>query len=511
MTVFLSMGTAKADLWAVEHSQPPVEDTACVWYYGPSAALSAGEYVQRYVNSTVNQLKNQNSENVRVDNFRHTFTAPNDNCGFTISITYDFRQKVDAGNGDGSLKWSNPQQRGVGTSASGSARTGEQCDVNGSHPISRQVNSTLRCYSPVDLKSRDTCPNSLNDPDAFLPTGDNIFGRVCRTKDDGSRCSYTLSPDGTTYQVDLEGDCYAENPGEYESPTDQPDPNDPNCQTITNGNVRNTFCPANRDAVCSDSGVCPAGCGSFNIGDGEVFGCFTSEGEPNTCDKDGDGQPDDECREQEPEPPTEPVDCDVDPTNPECESSEPRNPEDPNEGEGGNIGQLLDPLNEIDKNTRDTKNAIDSLKAEQKKTTQAVLETSGAIVGLRGVNQGIAKDVGDIKDGMKGAGVTFNEVKPSGDLTTRTGFVERTYTDGFGTVLENIDDDWQASRFNNYLDSWNVTVGGGYSYPRMCFDVGSLGNYGCHDFAIDNRVFPFIRAVIIFTSLMLARRLVLGG
>ncbi len=121
---------------------------------------------------------------------------------------------------------------------------------------------------------------------------------------------------------------------------------------------------------------------------------------------------------------------------------------------------------------------------------------------------------GDSDDGIcdtEGNCSTSIEIKtePSEGLT---GFWVSEYEDGLQGVFDNKLVEIQSSEFYTFLDQFNpsVSAGAAPSY-QMCFNIGSLGNFGCHSFNIDPRTFPAIRIFILVTAGFLCRRILFGG
>ena len=127
----------------------------------------------------------------------------------------------------------------------------------------------------------------------------------------------------------------------------------------------------------------------------------------------------------------------------------------------------------------------------------------------------LVKDSSDSdSDGSgEGDGNSDNDValsdSPSEGLT---GFYVPEYPDGLGDVINEFQDNVKNTEIYNSIEKWDVNISGGHAaLMNMCFDLGSMGNYGCHDIKIDSRVYPFIRIIMILGALLLARKLTLGG
>lgn len=108
-----------------------------------------------------------------------------------------------------------------------------------------------------------------------------------------------------------------------------------------------------------------------------------------------------------------------------------------------------------------------------------------------------------------------SDLNPVRGLETDDGlsFYERSYS-GFDDVLEKHEKLFDNSKLQKYTEKWTKGVTGSLSLSSlysMCFDLGSMGNYGCLQIPIDSRIWLFIRSLMIFSSVILARKLTLGG
>jgi hypothetical protein len=92
------------------------------------------------------------------------------------------------------------------------------------------------------------------------------------------------------------------------------------------------------------------------------------------------------------------------------------------------------------------------------------------------------------------------------------GYWESEYEDGLQGVFDEQLIDLQATEFYTMLDQFNPTFSSG-SAPsyQMCFNLGGMGNFGCHNFNIDSRTFPAIKIFILITAGFLFRKILFGG
>jgi len=513
MAVFLCLKTSvKAEVFDPQYSNPMEDQEICDTSF---AIQTLRDIHENHWNSLKN---NENDANRYIDK---SISFSTTHCAATSTYRYNHQTRIRAHDGTWG-DWRDDIQNKGGT-RNGQIRYEPSCDINGE--FSYRKND--RCWNPDDLAERDSCPDDGTLPS--LPDTLGVSSNVCSVQPDGSRCAYSRSTNGNTFEYNPNLSCYENNYQEYEQPNATP-PEDNQCQTITNGNVTSTFCPANPDAVCPN-GLCQPSCGSFDIGYGEQFGCFANE--ENQCDLDADGIVDDACL-------TPPPPCDVDPNQPHCPTSpepvncsenpdheycqnpppsceenptqegcgttEPPTTEPPTEiieglegikGEQTKTNQLLEGVKQgidgVKTGVQGVKSSVETLTEEQKKTTEATKEISGAVVGL--------------KNTLNNTGGVSMGITPSDGLN---GWYDSEYPEGFTSVMETVSPLYDASKMNQYLQSWKVSVSGEYSFPQICLDIG-IANYGCHSLEIDNRVFPFIRIIMIVSALFLARQLVFGG
>ena len=514
MAVFLCLNNeaSSQELFDPTYSQPLEEQEVC-------KTDNAKASLQNDIDNMWAQRTQETTESRRYTSLSISWT--NRWCEISYEGTYNIETRTkdyDGNWGD----WSTRVEH-IRNSKNGYIEKNPMCDINSEYSYQHDD----RCWNPEDLEERDSCPS-----DSILPSLPDTLGRasnVCLTLPDGSRCAFKKSSDGEVFEYNSSLSCYEFNFEEYQQPDTTP-PADNECQTITNGNVTSTFCPANPDAVCPN-GLCQPSCGSFDIGYGEQFGCFSTG--QNQCDMDGDGFIDDACivpppscdvEPNQPHCPTSPTpvncsenpeheycqnpppSCEENPAQEGCGTTEPPTTEPPTDtiegleqirGEQQKTNELLSGVKAgiegVKSEVKGVKTSVDKLTDEQKKTTEATKEVGGAIVGL--------------KNTLNNTGGVSMGISPSEGLN---GWYESEYPEGFTSVMETVSPLYNASKLNQYLDSWKVTVSGEYSFPQICLDIG-IANYGCHSLEIDNRVFPFIRIIMIVSALFLARQLVFGG
>lgn len=363
---------------------------------------------------------------------------------------------------------------GVLINGNGTVQISQNCPPSGynSYTMSANVGESPLCFDPIDLAMRDSCNANGTTPE-FLPQSGQ-GASVCMTQPDGSQCKYT--DQGDYYSLDVEDSCYEGNEPDYENEeTQTADEN--NCYMVGT----QQFCEANYEESCpvdqNNIAQCGDGCGFFDIGNGNVFGCFETNDnsdDPQTCEVLG-----------------------------TCEENPDPNPNDNIDTSG--IENRIDETNSLLGDTNTNLGNIDGKLGNIESINDDMRNGIGALNDGVGNLAGIAVQTRD--EIRNEAGVSFDNMQPNEGIT---GFYEPEYPDGWDTVWANVGPDWEASAINQYVDSWNITVAGTYTFPEFCIQF-SFADYGCHSFNIDDRVFPFIRIILIVSAIFLARRLVTGG
>ena len=143
---------------------------------------------------------------------------------------------------------------------------------------------------------------------------------------------------------------------------------------------------------------------------------------------------------------------------------------------------------------------IDGLDAVKK-----AVESSGG--GGGGSNSGVVSALDGIGDSIGQTG-TETDSLPSAGIES---FYEAEYPNGFQDVWAKNKALFDASAPVAYIKQWEVSVSGNAPDMDICFDLGSMANFGCKTFEIDPRVFPFLRIIILISTAFLCRALVMGG
>lgn len=137
------------------------------------------------------------------------------------------------------------------------------------------------------------------------------------------------------------------------------------------------------------------------------------------------------------------------------------------------------------------------------------LQTSGGSTGggtTGGTDEGV-------KGAIEGLGEVINETDVETDSTPSDGiesFYEPEYPNGFQDVWSKNKSLFDNSEMNQYLDSWKLSASGNPPLMNACFNMGFI-DFGCSEFTIDPRIFPFLRIIMLVSAAFLCRALIFGG
>lgn len=362
------------------------------------------------------------------------------------------------------------------------------------------------CYSEQGLADNDSCESSTLTENNHVSKSEDV---ACFTMDDGSMCpakrngsiSSSTGSDTYFYHTDTTADpasCYSTTTtDDYAGASRQSQDTDTKCI----GN----YCPADIEKHTDQTGNLMPGCGQIN---GSTY-CTRADIEereqrnPDSTPIPPDNGSPDQPGPDEPGPdepgPDEPItDTDMSGVIQAIQAN------------GGKINETNLELrslkqtnstgfSNIDDNLTRANTKLDGIKAEVAAGTQAQKDSLGALNGIKTATE-------QLNETLNGPENLNNNTEPTADLT---GFYEPEYENGMETLFERVMPILDQSEINQYLESWKITVAGNYAFPQFCVNV--IVNLGCHSLDVDSRVIPFIRIILIVTSLMLARRLVFGG
>ncbi|MGI1946794.1 hypothetical protein [Shewanella glacialipiscicola] len=137
------------------------------------------------------------------------------------------------------------------------------------------------------------------------------------------------------------------------------------------------------------------------------------------------------------------------------------------------------------------------------------LQTSGGSTG-GGTTSGTDEGV---KGAIEGLGEGINNTDVETDSTPSDGiasFYDPEYPNGFQDVWSKNKSLFDNSEMNQYLDSWKLSASGNPPIMNACFNMGFI-DFGCNDFTIDPRIFPFLRIIMLVSAAFLCRALIFGG
>lgn len=126
---------------------------------------------------------------------------------------------------------------------------------------------------------------------------------------------------------------------------------------------------------------------------------------------------------------------------------------------------------------------------------------TGTIVGL----EGLVSAVEVIGEGVNETSVETDS-EPSEGIES---FYEAEYPNGFQDVWQKNKAAFENTEMNQYLQSWKLTAGGAAPPMQLCFNI--MVDFGCAEFVIDPRVFPFLRIIMLVSTAFLCRALIFGG
>ncbi|WP_159064952.1 hypothetical protein [Thaumasiovibrio subtropicus] len=133
---------------------------------------------------------------------------------------------------------------------------------------------------------------------------------------------------------------------------------------------------------------------------------------------------------------------------------------------------------------------------------------SGA-VDLTGVEQSLDSIEGNI-DAL--ANLKIETSTPcQEDFSSCKGFYTSVYPNGYKVIFTSYIDEFKSGEIFSFLDTFKINLPNHVPSWRICFNLGFLGNFGCHELSVPDSVWGFIRIIIIITSVFVARMLVFGG
>jgi hypothetical protein len=326
--------------------------------------------------------------------------------------------------------------------------------------VGEPSNDNLRgCAKPSELNLLDSCDVS---------SGNEVLGHavdpdkpnVCISMPDGSVCEYNAVDAGSSqvYMMDLEGDCY----------------------TGTGTPTSDIGSPFGQEFDLPDY--------NYSMGD---FQCMDNGGLL-SCAESADFQPDDN-------------------SNAKCGTVNGQNYCFDDDTDGDSLPDYLDP--DIDGDGIANGDDLDANGDGQDDATRPDSgSSSGSGSGDGGVtNVNVEIDLQPVVNELK----KMNETNVQTDGIPTEGlesFWVSDYEEGFQGVLTEKIDEIKGTQLFGFVEQFRPSaLGGSAANYNFCFNLGSMGNFGCHELGIDPRVIPAIKILILISAGFMCRRLIFGG
>lgn len=325
-------------------------------------------------------------------------------------------------------------------------------------PVFNDEGEIEKCADPSNIEVNDSCNHSPTH-DAmsnYLINATVTSQSICAALPDGSMCRYSavdVGVGGQVYQYDYEADSCYETPDIdlVEIPNVQlPSYNESmgDFQCIQDGGL--LACSETPENVVDENGNAPDGCGNIN----GTYGCYSTDTDNDTLpdyldpDIDGDG-----IRNED--------DLDAD-------------------------GDGVDDVDRGDSSGSGSDSGSGS-------TVNVELDLEPVVNELKKINE------------------TNVETKTEPNLEQES-FWESDYEDGFQGMFEGKVEEIKATALFSFIDKFQPNISGGSpANYNFCFNLGAMGNFGCHDLGIDARVIPAIKILILISAAFACRRIIFGG
>jgi hypothetical protein len=86
------------------------------------------------------------------------------------------------------------------------------------------------------------------------------------------------------------------------------------------------------------------------------------------------------------------------------------------------------------------------------------------------------------------------------------------YPDGARSVWDDTKASFNNTEYVQFLSTFNPNLAAGTPLDmQLCFNLGAMGNYGCHAIPVDSSIWSAIRIFILVTAGFLCRRIIFGG
>lgn len=123
-------------------------------------------------------------------------------------------------------------------------------------------------------------------------------------------------------------------------------------------------------------------------------------------------------------------------------------------------------------------------------------------------NSGIETKLDGIKN-LLGSN-SINQIKAPTDVVSS--FWVSDYPAGFNTIFDDAKLKFNESDYVQFLSTFNPNLSSGIAANmEFCFNLGSMGNFGCHSLPVDSSIWSAIRIFILVSAGFLCRRIIFGG
>jgi hypothetical protein len=120
----------------------------------------------------------------------------------------------------------------------------------------------------------------------------------------------------------------------------------------------------------------------------------------------------------------------------------------------------------------------------------------------------VVSKLDDIKNSITGTTV-IKIKKPTDGVIS---LWESDYPQGAVSVWDDTKHAFNNTEYVQFLSTFNPNLSAGTALDmQLCFDLGAMGNYGCHALPVDSSIWSAIRIFILVTAGFLCRRIIFGG
>jgi hypothetical protein len=115
-------------------------------------------------------------------------------------------------------------------------------------------------------------------------------------------------------------------------------------------------------------------------------------------------------------------------------------------------------------------------------------------------------------DGIKNSIGSTTVTKINGPTDSAVSFWVSDYPDGVRSVWNDSKDAFENTEYVQFLSTFNPNLTAGVAADmQFCFNLGAMGNFGCHALPVDSSIWSAIRIFILVSAGFLCRRIIFGG